>query len=108
MAINEELTILPDQITLDPLRNGWLLKIKPVNLSEDLSSCRSGDVLFTWYLQEMKWLENTLAAGFQHHQSGLGATMPDGGEVSHEIRYYMSDDQYRKLVVSLLGAVEKR
>ncbi|MBN2008722.1 hypothetical protein JW960_05210 [candidate division KSB1 bacterium] len=105
LQVNDQLATLPDQATLDPLRNGWLLSIKPDNLAQDLSHCRSGDILLAWYLQEMKWLETTLAAGFQQRQLELGPTMADGGEISHEIRYYMTDDQYRKLVVNLLGSV---
>ena len=106
VKINNELTDFPDELTLDPLIKGWMLVIKPDNLEQDLKYCRSGDALFSWYLKEFKWLESNLTKGFQQEPDTVGITLNDGGEISRNLRNYLPHDQYRRLVLSLLGMPE--
>ena len=103
VKINDELADFPNELTLDPLNKGWMLIIKPDNLDLDLKYCRSGGALFSWYLKEFKWLESNLAKGFQQEPDTVGITLNDGGEISRNLRNYLPHDQYRRLVLSLLG-----
>ncbi|MBC8185799.1 glycine cleavage system protein H [candidate division KSB1 bacterium] len=103
LNVNTELVSIPNQVTLDPLNKGWLLDIKPENLEQDLKYCRSGDALLSWYLKEIKWLESNLAMGFQQENSNIGITLTDGGEISRNLRNYLPKDNYRRLILSMLG-----
>jgi glycine cleavage system H lipoate-binding protein len=101
ISVNTELASIPNQVTLDPLKKGWLLDIKPEALQHDLKYCRSSDALLSWYLKEIKWLEGSLAKGFQHEN--IGITLTDGGEMSRNLRNYIPKDNYRRLIISMLG-----
>jgi len=103
IKINDELADFPNELTLDPFEKGWMVLILPDNLKQDLKYCRSGDALFSWYLKELKWLESNLVKGFQQNPEGLGFTLNDGGEISRNLRNYLPQEKYRKLVLSLLG-----
>jgi len=102
-SVNSEIANFPDALVLDPLNQGWMLMVHPDNLERDLKFCRSGDTLVPWYLKEYKWLECYLAEGFQQTAVNVGITLTDGGEISRQLRNYLPNDQYRQLVLSLLG-----
>lgn len=103
VEINKELTKFPNQLTLDPLNKGWMMVIRPDNLEQDLKLCRSGDALMSWYLKEFKWFECHLAKGFDQHCNKVGITLTDGGEISRNLRNHLPKDQYRQMIISLLG-----
>lgn len=103
LKTNTELVSIPNQVTLDPLNKGWLLEIIPDNLEQDLKYCRSGDALLSWYLKEINWLESNLAQGFQQENMNVGITLTDGGEISRNLRNYLPKDNYRRLILSMLG-----
>ncbi len=102
-AVNRGLERFPNKIILDPLKSGWLLEIEPDNLQTDLQYCRTGDALLSWYLKEIKWLESNLGMGFNSHNKLVGVTLTDGGEISRNLRNYLPQDQYRRLIISFLG-----
>lgn len=106
LKVNKTLTSFPNKLTLDPLKKGWMLVIKPDNLDQDIEYCRSGDVLLSWYLKEFKWLESKLSEGFNRKYDNIGITLADGGEVSRNLRNYLPKERYRHLVLSLLGVPE--
>ncbi len=103
IKVNRDLTDFPNKLTLDPLNNGWMIIIKPDSLEQDLKYCRSGDALFSWYVKEFKWLESNLAKGFQQESASVGITLNDGGEISRNLRNYLPQNEYRRLILSLLG-----
>ena len=103
IEINDELTKFPNQLTLDPLNKGWMMVIRPDNLEQDLKLCRSGDALMSWYLKEFKWFEYHLAKGFNQQCEQVGITLTDGGEISRNLRNHLPKDQYRQMIISLLG-----
>jgi len=103
ISVNRELANFPDKLVFDPLNQGWMLEVEPENLERDLKYCRCGDTLVPLYLKEYKWLERNLAEGFQQQAANVGITMPDGGEISRNLRNYLPNDRYRRLVLSLLG-----
>lgn len=103
LEINEELIKFPNQLTIDPLNKGWMMVIKSNNLEQDLKLCRSGDALMSWYLKEFKWFECHLAKGFNQQCEQVGITLTDGGEISRNLRNHLPMDQYRQMIISLLG-----
>jgi len=106
LKVNKTLASFPNKLTLDPLKKGWMLVVKPDNLDQDIEYCRSGDVLLSWYLKEFKWLESKLSEGFHRRYDNIGITLTDGGEISRNLRNYLPKEQYRHLVLSLLGVPE--
>jgi len=106
LKVNKTLTSFPNKLTLDPLKKGWMLVVKPDSLDQDIEYCRSGDVLLSWYLKEFKWLESKLSEGFHRQYDNIGITLTDGGEISRNLRNYLPKEQYRHLVLSLLGVPE--
>lgn len=106
MAVNKNLSSFPNKLILDPLNKGWAIVIKPENLEQDLTYCRSGDALYSWYLKEFKWFECNLAKSFQSECNTAGITLNDGGEISRNLRNHLPKENYRRLIVSLLGTPE--
>jgi glycine cleavage system H protein len=103
IKINKELAAFPNELTLDPLNKGWMMIIKPDNLEQDLKYCRTGDALVFWYLKEFKWFESNLSRSFHQDNQNIGITLTDGGEISRNLRNHLPTDQYRRLILNLLG-----
>jgi len=103
IEVNNEIAKFPNQLTLDPLNKGWMMVVEPENLEQDIKYCRSGDALMSWYLKEFKWFECHLSKGFDQKYEHVGVTLTDGGEISRNLRNYLPKDQYRKMIISLLG-----
>jgi glycine cleavage system H protein len=103
VQVNDELENFPDKLVIDSMRGGWLLSIQPDNLEDDLKYCRHGDAVLPWYLKELEWFDSVLARSFKQSSETVGETMYDGGELSRNLRDLMPADDYRRLVVSLLG-----
>jgi glycine cleavage system H protein len=103
VKVNEELKGFPNKLIIDSMRGGWLVMVSPDNLKEDLKHCRDSDSVFPWYLKELEWFDSVIAGSFKRQQESVGHTMYDGGEISRDLRDLLSPEQYRLLVVSLLG-----
>jgi glycine cleavage system H protein len=103
MKINEELKGFPNKLIIDSMRGGWLAILNPYNLQEDIKHCRDGDSVFPWYLKELEWFDSIIVGSFKRQQESVGHTMYDGGELSRNLRDVLPPEQYRLLVLSLLG-----
>jgi glycine cleavage system H protein len=103
VGINEVLIGYPDKVILDSMGGGWLMAIKPSDLEEDLKYCRHGDAVFPWYLKELEWFDSVLSKSYQQNQEVVGTTMYDGGELSRHLGDLLTPEQYRLVVVSLMG-----
>jgi glycine cleavage system H protein len=103
VEINQDVERLPDKLVIDSMHSGWIAKIKPDNLEDDLCHCRGGDGVFPWYLKELEWFDSVIARNFKQRNEEVGYTMYDGGELSRNLQDLLSPEQYRLLVLSLLG-----
>ena len=103
VEINQDVERLPDKLVIDSMRSGWIVKMKPDNLEDDLNHCRRGDAVFPWYLKELEWFDSVIARNFKQRSEAVGHTMYDGGELSRNLQDLLPPEQYRLLVLSLLG-----
>ncbi|MFZ5518933.1 MAG: glycine cleavage system protein H [Candidatus Zhuqueibacterota bacterium] len=104
-VVNPELQLAPNQLTLDPVNRGWMLIVEPKNLSQDLSYCRNGETLFSWYLDEMKWLEYKLSETCQAGSLTSDILLDDMGVFSRDLINSLPPEHYLNLVTSVLGDI---
>ena len=100
---NQEVAASPGLAMADPLRRGWLLTVEPSDLEADLALCRTGKAVLSWTMKRMDWVNACLAPVLERHNSGLGVTMFDGGQLVGNLKELMPQDEYRRLVLGLLG-----
>lgn len=107
-SVNVELEKKPNQLTLDPLNKGWMIKVQPDNLQRDLACCRNGDALFTWYLKEMKWVEHKLTESYKEMVPSYEKLSRDESVFSREFINDLPGDYYENLVMSIVGKIESK
>ncbi len=105
--VNHDLLNMPNQLTYAPNDVGWMITVEPDNLEADLTDCYAGKSLTKWYCQEVEWLEIMLLTNIQQRYSEIGATLPDGGEPSLELKNYFPTNQYRHILSKLLGIASR-
>ncbi|MEE4312526.1 MAG: glycine cleavage system protein H [candidate division KSB1 bacterium] len=106
VAVNSALGESPARLTDDPLDSGWLLTVKPDQLSSDLLYCRNRDSLFSWYLKKMDWLDYKLHShGFNKTRASSDDQAGDDGRTT-EIQKSIGEDDYQEIVMTLLGHVD--
>lgn len=54
IAVNEQLAIDPQLINRSPYTNGWIAKVKPTNLDEELKVMKTGDEAVTAYREKIE------------------------------------------------------
>lgn len=74
VEINHDLFIQPDQINRSPYEDGWILKIKPVALRNNLKNLLHGETAH-------RWLETVRAQFVKRFASEVGPVCQDGGEL---------------------------
>jgi len=104
-VVNPNLKLAPNQLTLDPVNNGWMMIVEPDHLAQELSYCRNGETLFSWYLDEMKWLEYKLSATFQSGSLNSHLPSDDMGVFSRDLINSLPPEHYLNLVTSVLGDI---
>ncbi len=58
VEVNEDLEDDTTLINTDPYGEGWIIKIEPSNLEEDLERLMKGDAVKEWLMEEMKKAES--------------------------------------------------
>ncbi|MDY6842740.1 MAG: hypothetical protein SVW57_01425 [Thermodesulfobacteriota bacterium] len=99
-AVNFNLRKKPELITVDPLGEGWLIKVKPKNLEQELKHLLFGKAVHSWYKKEEKALMTMSDGMLKRNVENLGPTMQDGGtEISH-LRNMLTHEQYAHILDS--------
>jgi glycine cleavage system H protein len=105
--VNGKALSFPSTVTVDPLEEGWLMAVEPENLERDLASCRTGKAVLAWYLKGMGWLDSHVGPSLAGAVQRLGLTLYDGGEITGDLKDLIPPQQYRRMVLRLLGDVEE-
>ena len=50
--LNDELSLHPEHLTVNPYELGWICRLEPLNLSDDLESLKIGAGALAWYQEE--------------------------------------------------------
>lgn len=104
LSINTSLKKKPELLALDPLKEGFLVKIKPLNFERDVKNLLSGKEAIEWLRKEEKKLVEFLFGVTQKEE--LGPTMQDGGvRTLPSIISELSEKNYLKLLDSILKKI---
>lgn len=89
----------PKLINRAPYGRGWLLKIKPTSLSEDIQNVFSGSLAEAWLTLSKERINAALAP----LDAAVQSTAQDGGELLEELGDQMSDEQWKAISAQLFG-----
>ena len=95
-SINEDVLNDPEVLSKQSFWNSWIIKIKPVNFINNLSSYKFGKEAGLWLENEVTKLKNLL------NEQGLAEslqlnTMQDGGVLIHGVTSLLSDEVWEKV-----------
>ena len=94
-AVNPKVRQDPGLINRDPYGEGWLFKIRPANLRQNLEKLFFGEANATWIDQESHRLLYIM-------EGSVGATLPSGGEVVNDVYGQFPNVGWRRLVKQFL------
>lgn len=95
LEVNPELTDQPNLATDDPYGHGWILKVRPSNLSRSLRNLLSGSLAGRWMEDSRERLELQLMAL-------SGSVLQDGGEPVADLARQLPDEDWKRLVGEFL------
>ena len=101
-ASNLHLRKKPKLITSDPLGKGWLVKVKPDNLVNDLKYLLFGKKAILWYQKEERELTALRDSMLKQTQRNLGLTMQDGGNKISCLGDMLTPEQYSQILDSFI------
>ena len=79
-AVNSELVKVPGLIKRDPFTRGWLVALRPTNLTANLPGLTVGEGALAWLKGELARLQEFLHITLTLRRDALvGATAADGG-----------------------------
>ncbi len=90
-AVNPKVRQRPSLIHDDPYGDGWLLKLKPTNLKQNLQNLFYGESNIAWIDQESHRLLNLM-------ETSVGVTLPDGGAILDDVYGHYPQLGWRPLV----------
>lgn len=94
-AVNPKVRQDPGLINRDPYGEGWLFKVRPANLRQNLEKLFFGEANATWIDQESHRLLFIM-------EGTVGATLPSGGEVVNDVYGQFPNVGWRRLVKEFL------
>ncbi len=100
VAVNKEILQNPELINQDPYGKGWLMMIKPNNMTANFKNLLTGRLATAW-------MEATADALWRRMGSDLGVVYQDGGVVVSGIAKALSPDGWDKLAKEFLLTAEE-
>jgi glycine cleavage system H lipoate-binding protein len=95
LEVNPELSGQPNLATDDPYGHGWILKVRPSNLSRSLRNLLSGSLARRWMDDSRERLELQLMAL-------SGSVLQDGGEPVSDLARQLTEEDWKRLVGEFL------
>jgi glycine cleavage system H lipoate-binding protein len=104
-AVNAELAKIPGLIKRDPYTRGWLVAMRPTNLTANLSRLSVGEGALVWLKGELARLQEFLHVTLTLKQDALvGATAADGGLVADGLLEHLDTETWAEFQSKFLGA----
>ncbi len=91
VEINEELFTNPSRINQSPYEAGWIMKIKPTSLRQNLKNLLHGE-------NAKRWLENIRARFVMQFASEVGPVCQDGGELIDNAGDLLTDKEWNEVL----------
>ena len=91
----------PEVINRSPYLRGWLLKVRPTNLADDLSNLFSGNLADAW----LALSKSRINAALSTQNSSPLATAQDGGELVDGLGAQMSAAQWKEICSQLFEGI---
>ena len=91
VAINEELMNNPSKINESPYKDGWILKIRPSSLRQNLKNLLSGETA-------KNWLENARSQFVLRFANEVGPVCQDGGELIDNAGELLTDAEWNEVL----------
>lgn len=95
VAINEEVLASPRVINDDPYVKGWLIKVRPRGIKNDVTNLLSGDLA-------RAWMEQTVDTLRSRSGGTLGVVLQDGGTPVLGIAKNISQDRWHEIASEFL------
>ena len=93
--LNDEVVLRPTLATEDPYGRGWILKLKPRDLTANLHNLLTGRLAGAWMEDSRRDLDLRLMAL-------SGSVMQDGGEPAAELARHLKKEDWERLVGDFL------
>ncbi len=94
-AVNAELAKSPDLLRRDPYTRGWLVAIRPKDLTVNMPTLMVGEKSHTWLALELGRMADFLREAMAGHQDALvGATAADGGLTAEGVLERLDDEHW--------------
>jgi glycine cleavage system H lipoate-binding protein len=104
-AVNGELAKIPGLIKRDPYTRGWLVAVRPKNLTANLSRLAIGEGAVAWLKGELAGLREFLHVTLALQRDALvGVTAADGGLVADGLLEHLDNDTWAAFQSKFLGA----
>ncbi len=94
-GVNDEVEKAPDLLKRSPYTRGWLVALRPTNLTANLVDLKVGDSAMTWLRNELARLNEFMQVTLSLRREALvGATAPDGGLVADDLLEHLDDEAW--------------
>ncbi len=104
-AVNQELVKAPGMLRRDPYTRGWLVAIRPKDLSANMPLLMVGEKSREWLTLELGRLVDFLRESMSRHQDAVvGATAADGGLSPDGVLERLSDEEWAAFQARFLNA----
>jgi glycine cleavage system H protein len=92
----------PEAAGRDAYGKGWVLRVKPENLSEALGPMRLAEEARSWLSSEIQRVRECLTS-LRMQPAGLGAVSPDGGDIVEGVMEHLDAEGWESLARELLA-----
>lgn len=104
-AVNSDLAKLPGLIKRDPYTRGWLVALRPTNLTANLSRLTIGESALAWLKGELVGVQEFLHVTLTLERDALvGATAADGGLVADGLLEHLDNNAWAEFQSKFLGS----
>jgi glycine cleavage system H lipoate-binding protein len=103
-AVNSELVKNPGLIRRDPYTRGWVVALRPINLTANLTRLTVGEDALAWLRGELDRLHEFLDVAVTLKRDALvGATAADGGLLADGLLERLDNDTWAEFQEKFLG-----
>ena len=98
IAVNHRLSKEPSLINRSPYEEGWLMKIEPENLHQDLKHLYGEKDILPHFICDLEKLKGEVESLVMEDRKELGPTLCDGGKTLDQIRDMIGPKRYFELL----------